>query len=360
MFQDDDHGPEELTEEESIAECKLFECRVDLSRANVCKGVEHSWPKLYYNVADFHQLPPRRQERLYKKMEKTATTLYTKYVDSGRMARRRERSLKYTHAYMHELRYCKNVYNRITGLGGSNAAHSTTADAEELVNSTQGSIPTLETVINTGKMSSGDGSNNTDENGNQYVGANVELEDDIADLDDFNDENDANSENVNVHTTRTELDALPKRTRKANRRSQSVIVRETSIVQTETRTVTVIEEDNDLADELVINLDEEDEDSEDEYSGARMIDNFTESEPANTQATDTQRSSEPVVCATPRLAIASDVEPATPNIEALRANQWVQDNYVSGDDDEDEDDEDEFAADFLTQDMLQRKTSTQQ
>lgn len=111
IFQEIDDPP--ITKNEQIELCKQFECRIELFHSNVCYGVEKSWPRKYFEVADFKSLPSRQQKQIRRTMEKNAGSLYNKYVDPERTKKRIKRRNANVFVPFWEERRCRLRFERI-------------------------------------------------------------------------------------------------------------------------------------------------------------------------------------------------------------------------------------------------------
>lgn len=126
----------------------MVPCRVELGHANVCKGVELSWPKRMFDKANFSDLNAKEKQIIRRDMERKAVLLHQTYVDGKRLAARcRERTRRALAPYS-EWRYRKNLFERITALGKDRSAQLSDSDADEADMSRNSSV---QTVINTGK-----------------------------------------------------------------------------------------------------------------------------------------------------------------------------------------------------------------
>lgn len=101
--------------------CRKVPCRVELGRSNVCMGVERSWPKRIFQKDTFAELRPKEKRSIYRLMEKKAVFLDNKYVDKERLKERVRRRTTNALAYYWEERYLKHRYLRLKALGETQA-----------------------------------------------------------------------------------------------------------------------------------------------------------------------------------------------------------------------------------------------
>lgn len=90
-------------------------CHVELDHANVCYGVEKSWPKCF-RKPDFESLTPKEKRAIWRSMEKNAVSLYRKYFNAERLDKRLKRRRDQAYAIHYEIRYRKNFYEHMKKL----------------------------------------------------------------------------------------------------------------------------------------------------------------------------------------------------------------------------------------------------
>lgn len=131
MLQDEFNAAQELTEDDYKEMCMVIPQYVDVSRGQVCAGVETSWPRRCFKKARIEDLHKAEKRYIYKAMERKGIRLYNAYVNEERIAKRQKNSVEDAQEYYQEVKYRRLLFQRIQGLADPAPSFRQTCDSIE-------------------------------------------------------------------------------------------------------------------------------------------------------------------------------------------------------------------------------------
>lgn len=108
-----------MTDEEVIELCSTVQCKVDMTRENLCKKMEKSWPKEAFKKPTFEDLDPKEKRYIYRSMGIKGVMLFNKYIDEEKLKKRQKNSSNRACALFYEERFQRIRFQHVYALRGT-------------------------------------------------------------------------------------------------------------------------------------------------------------------------------------------------------------------------------------------------